>query len=88
MRIVKAGAKPTVLVPLMHKVYEESDTIEIKKGWRPEDAHDIFADIPSPICEEHIFCAKHKDCDTCPIWKLIECTFDACIEAMEAKSHD
>jgi hypothetical protein len=75
-RIVKAGAK---ILPNFDTGAGEppdrlllSDTIEIKKGWRPED----WQKIKNKIC----LCSL-ESCAGCPDRHLLEDTIDACIEA-------
>jgi hypothetical protein len=54
-----------------------SDTIEIKKGWRPKD----WLKIKHELC----YCNPESDCERCCCDSKfsIETGFDACIEAME-----
>jgi len=79
-RIVKAGAKELTVVQVDgDKVFLKADTIEIEKGWRPEDYVNIKETTLG--CK---FCDKIKvDCGACQCSIGFEAGFDACIEAME-----
>jgi hypothetical protein len=54
--------------------------VEIKPGWRPEE-------VDQQICSEILNSNNCvDDCDKCDI--IRKRVWDACIEAMEKKSHD
>jgi len=87
-RIVKADARLFPTLKLVEKwrdghedymsgsAYYESDTIEIKKGWRPEGYENptpaviLPANVDNPYGEDVLY-------------EAFEAGFDACIEAME-----
>jgi len=56
--------------------YHKSDTIEIKKGWRPEDYKNP---TPAVILPSNVDNPYGEDA----LHEAFEAGFDACIEAME-----
>jgi len=80
MRIVKSGAQ------LQDWAYKQADTIEIKKGWRPEDWPETLCKLCHEIhCTAKTGQASTEICVDCdmPDPRLINAGFEACIEAME-----
>ena len=95
LRIVKAGATTVACRDCDKPAYHVSDTIEIKKGWRPwnwpgKDSKTLGWHLYTEICD------RLKSIGGCPseggsctpqgrkiCEALYTAGFDACIEAME-----
>jgi len=77
MRIVRSGATKCVTGGTNPaKYYDESDTIEIEKGWRPKDYKNP---TPAVILPSNVDNPYGEDA----LHEAYEAGFDACIEAME-----
>ena len=76
-RIVKADAKELIVSQVEgDKVFLKLDTIEIKKGWRPEGYKNP---TPAVILPSNVDNPYGEDA----LHEAYEAGFDACIEAME-----